>query len=83
MSTAGLKTFNITAMRQIYELHNANLQKYPELSGASVNHDSYSNAGMLKVKPESSAFPFRHYNHLAFVMIDSSMNVSPANTVPV
>lgn len=64
MSTAGLKTFNITATRQIYELHNANLQKYPELSGASVGHDSYSNAGMLKFKPESSAFPFRHYNHL-------------------
>ncbi|KAK7931188.1 hypothetical protein PG985_001900 [Apiospora marii] len=65
LSTAGLKAFNVTAMRQIYDLHNANIRQYPELaSGASASHDSYSNAGIRRFKSEDSAFPFRHYNHL-------------------
>ncbi|KAJ2982867.1 hypothetical protein NUW58_g6354 [Xylaria curta] len=64
MSTAGLKVYNVTAMRRIYEKHNEYLNKYPELLGAYVGHDSYSNAASRKIKPEASAFPFRDYNYL-------------------
>lgn len=64
MSTAGLKVYNITATRQIYELNNQYLNKYPQLLSAYVGHDTYSNVGVRRFKSEDSAFPFRDYNHL-------------------
>ncbi|KAI0460033.1 hypothetical protein F5B21DRAFT_523915 [Xylaria acuta] len=65
MSTAGLKKdFNITAMRQLYELNNKYLNAYPQLLNASIVHESYANKAVRSFKSEDSAFPFRGYNHL-------------------
>lgn len=66
MSTAGLKVYNITSTRQMYELNNKYLNKYPQLLDAYVSMDSYSNIGVRRFKSEDSAFPFRDYNHLTY-----------------
>ncbi|PLB52313.1 FAD-binding domain-containing protein [Aspergillus steynii IBT 23096] len=65
-STAGIKSYNITAQREIYELFNRRVAEQPEFKTARVVHEGYSNAGVRKRDPASSAFPFRDENHLLF-----------------
>lgn len=67
MSTSGLKEYNVTQTRLIYEVNNNYLNKYPQLQTASVVHEGYSNAAVRTFASDSSAFPFRDYNHLTYV----------------
>lgn len=66
-STAGLKTYNITTTRQIYELNKQYIKQYPQLLSPAVVHEGYSTAAVHKVKSEDSAVPFRDYDFLTYV----------------
>lgn len=68
-STAGLKSYNITAQREIYELFNKRVAAHSEFKTARVVHEGYSNVGVRKRDSASSAFPFRDENHLMYVNV--------------
>ncbi|KAK1143241.1 hypothetical protein N8T08_006941 [Aspergillus melleus] len=79
-STAGLKRYNITAQRNIYDLFNKKVAEHPEFKAARVVHEGYSNVGVRKRDSASSAFPFRDENHLMYfdAVIDEGSNLTEA-----
>lgn len=69
MSTSGVKVYNVTATREVYQLYQQYLDRYPQLSNSYVAHEGYSNAAVRSFRAEDSAFPFREYNHLLYVTL--------------
>ncbi|KAI1393510.1 uncharacterized protein F4822DRAFT_423980 [Hypoxylon trugodes] len=70
MSTANLKIYNITTTRQVYDLNNEYIRKYPQLLNPSVLHEGYANVAVRRFKSEDSAYPFRDYNHLTSFQVE-------------
>ncbi|PYH44672.1 FAD-binding oxidoreductase [Aspergillus saccharolyticus JOP 1030-1] len=68
MSTTGLQQFNVTAFRQVYELFNAYLKKYPALKLSILLLEVYNPAAIRAIDATSSAFPHRADNILALAM---------------
>lgn len=62
--TAGLQVYNVTVQRQLYDLYNKKVAKEPLLSGTKLVHEGYAVEGVLRGKPEDSAFPLRDDNLL-------------------
>lgn len=71
-STVGLKTYNITTTRQIYELNKQYIKQYPQLLSPAVVHEGYSTAAVHRVRSEDSAVPFRDYDFLTYVNSSST-----------
>ncbi|VBB79782.1 Putative dehydrogenase [Podospora comata] len=64
--TAGLQVYNVTVQRQLYDLYNKKVAKEPLLSGTKLVHEGYAVEGVLRGKPEDSAFPLRDDNLLMY-----------------
>jgi hypothetical protein len=63
--TAGLQTYNSTAMRAIYDLYNKKISQNPVLGGTRVLVEGYSVAGVRSFKSEDSAYALREDHILA------------------
>lgn len=61
---AGLKEYNATAQREIFELYRKNIFKHPEWLGSVIVLEGYSVQGVQKVDPASSAYALRDDNLL-------------------
>ncbi|KAK3178716.1 hypothetical protein OEA41_000853 [Lepraria neglecta] len=74
LGTANLQTYNVTAMRAIYDLYNQKISQHPELGGTRVLVEGYAVQGVHSFKSDDSAFPLRDDNILTYfdVRFDSS-----------
>ena len=68
-NTAGLRNWNITATRAIYDLFAYNVALHPEWSRSTVTMEDYAHDGVLAVDPASTAYPWRERLLLNFVSI--------------
>ncbi|KAK3936557.1 hypothetical protein QBC46DRAFT_366841 [Diplogelasinospora grovesii] len=59
IGTAGLQTFNVTAMRAIYDLYNHKVVQHPQLGDTRVLVEGYSVQGVLSFPSDDSAYPLR------------------------
>lgn len=64
IGTANLQTYNVTAMRAIYNLYGEKLRQHPELNQTRVLHEGYSMAGVKSFPSNGSAYPQRDENIL-------------------
>ncbi|KAI4127298.1 MAG: hypothetical protein LQ338_003258 [Usnochroma carphineum] len=55
----GLKAYNITANRQVYDLYKQLVAEHPEFSGSVAQFENYAQEGMRAVDPVSTAYPHR------------------------
>ncbi|KAL8907959.1 MAG: hypothetical protein Q9207_001105 [Kuettlingeria erythrocarpa] len=60
----GLKEYNITANRQVYNLFKAFMGEHPEFSSSVVQFENYAQEGLRAVDPASTAYPHRGDNIL-------------------
>lgn len=60
-STAGLRTWNVTAERRIYKYFNAMIAERPEFTQSVAFHEGYSTEAVNKVNPALSAVSYRDY----------------------
>lgn len=67
ISTAGLQVYSVTAQRQVYDLFNRQVARYPEHGITRVVHEGYSVEGVRHVNADESAYPLRHNNLLMYV----------------
>lgn len=67
--TAGLREFNLTAQRQIYDLYKSNIEKYPDLKDSWVVLEQYSVKGVTDVDSKSQSYPWRDDYLLVYVPI--------------
>lgn len=61
---AGLKRYNVTANRMVYEVFSEMVTHVPALNGSFVQFETYSVEGMNAVDEASSAYPHREDNLL-------------------
>ncbi|KAL8737287.1 MAG: hypothetical protein Q9181_001841 [Wetmoreana brouardii] len=59
-----LKTYNITANRQVYDLFKTFINNHPEFAGSILQFENYALEGMKAVDPASTAYPHRDDNIL-------------------
>ncbi|KAL8703191.1 MAG: hypothetical protein Q9201_003610 [Fulgogasparrea decipioides] len=59
-----LKTYNITANRQTYDLFKTFVNNHPEFAGSILQFEDYALEGMKAVDPASTAYPHRDDNIL-------------------
>ncbi|TLS21008.1 uncharacterized protein PpBr36_10744 [Pyricularia pennisetigena] len=65
ITTAGLRTYNLTAERQIWDGFKRRVAKNPKLTAKTIIiHEGYATEGVEKMDPASSAYPFRGDRHL-------------------
>lgn len=65
--SAGLRVWNITAQRQIYNLFNQKLAERPQVfSRSAVVMEDYSHEGVVSIHPSSSAYPWRDRSLLRY-----------------
>ncbi|KAL8947996.1 MAG: hypothetical protein Q9222_005778 [Ikaeria aurantiellina] len=55
----GLKVYNITANRQVYELQKQLIAEHPEFSGSVAQFENYAVEGLKAVDPASTAYAHR------------------------
>ena len=65
-----LETYNVEAMRQMYDLFASNTQDTPAFNGSVILYEGYSVQGVQAVPSDSTAFPFRGDNLLLAPMIN-------------
>lgn len=68
-ATSYLQAWNATAQRQIYSLYHQKISENPEWVNSFVVMEDYSHEGVAAVDPASSAYPWRDYSLLRFVMV--------------
>lgn len=74
---AGLKVWNVTTQRQIYDLYNERIREYPEFQRTTVNMEDYSHEGVDAIDPDTSAYPWRDRGLLRYVLIPAPFSSSP------
>lgn len=73
----GLKTYNVEAIRKVYEEIDETMRRIPELAGSFFLLESYANHGVQAVKDESTAFPHRRDN----ILVTSYVMYLPNSTI--
>ncbi|KAI1350304.1 Glucooligosaccharide oxidase [Xylaria sp. FL0043] len=73
-ATAYLKTWNVTAQRQIYDLFRKNVNENAEWFNSSVVMEDYSHEGVAAVDPASSAYPWREFSLLTYINVDYAVD---------
>ncbi|KAL8839882.1 MAG: hypothetical protein Q9170_001562 [Blastenia crenularia] len=61
----GLKTYNITANREMYYLYKQLVNEHPEFSGSVVQFENYALEGLKAIDPASTAYAHRDDDILA------------------
>ncbi|TLD18037.1 hypothetical protein PspLS_10362 [Pyricularia sp. CBS 133598] len=65
ITTAGLRTYNLTAEHQIWDGFKRRVSKNPKLTAKTIIiHEGYATEGVERVDRDSSAYPFRGDRHL-------------------
>lgn len=59
IGTSNLQTFNVTAMRSIYDLYGEKIAQHPELGDTRVLAECYAVKGVTSFPADDSAFPQR------------------------
>ncbi|RYP51126.1 hypothetical protein DL768_003473 [Monosporascus sp. mg162] len=71
-SVAGLKTYNVTTERKIYDAFNERVATHPELAfGIRLVHESYATESVQSVNPASLAFTHRNNFHIVFLLVEA------------
>lgn len=70
-----LESYNITAVRKVYDMFAAALRDKPEFANSMILFENYPRQGVQKVKNKDSAFAFRNDGILAAPLI----NFRPGN----
>ncbi|TVY85094.1 FAD-linked oxidoreductase azaG [Lachnellula suecica] len=75
----GLKTYNVTALRQVYNEVDETFRKVPEIAGSFFILEGYSTQGVKAIDPETTAFPHRDDNLLltSYVMYAPNSAIDP------
>ncbi|KAK3356007.1 hypothetical protein B0H65DRAFT_65379 [Neurospora tetraspora] len=73
---AGLKVWNVTTQRQIYDLYNEKIRQYPEFQRTTVSMEDYSHEGVNAIDPDTSAYPWRDRGLLSFIAVTYDPNPS-------
>jgi hypothetical protein len=75
----GLKSYNITAVRQVYDEINETFRKVPEIAGSFFLLEGYSTQAVKAVDPKATAFPHRDDNILvtSYVMYPPNSTIDP------
>ncbi|GAP88217.1 putative FAD binding domain-containing protein [Rosellinia necatrix] len=64
VSSALLRTWNITTQRQIYDMFNEKVALYPELANTAILLETYATKGMSDIPAHTSAYPWREELHI-------------------
>ncbi|KAI0540093.1 hypothetical protein GGR58DRAFT_462325 [Xylaria digitata] len=73
----GLKSYNVTAVRQVYDLIDETFTKVPEVSGSFFLLEGYSTQGVQAVNSASTAFPHRDDK----ILVTSYVQYKPNSTI--
>lgn len=75
----GLKSYNVSAVRQVYNEIDETFSKVPEVAGSFFLLEGYSTQAVKAVDPESTAFPHRDDNILvtSYVMYQPNSTTDP------
>ncbi|KAI4243322.1 MAG: hypothetical protein L6R40_003494 [Gallowayella cf. fulva] len=64
----GLKSYNVTANRQVYDLFKQLVTEHPEFNGSVTHFEGFALQGMQAVDPDSTAYPHRDDNFLVSLL---------------
>ncbi len=73
----GLKSFNVVAVRKVYNHINETFSKVPELAGSVFLLEGYSTQAVQAVDPASTAFPHRDDE----ILVTSYVQYKPNSTI--
>ncbi|KAF7947824.1 hypothetical protein EAE96_008902 [Botrytis aclada] len=75
----GLKAYNVTAVRQVYNEIDSTFRKVPEIAGSFFLLEGYSTQAVQAIDAASTAFPHRDDNILvtSYVMYAPDSNIDP------
>ena len=75
----GFKSYNVTAVRQVYNEIDETFSKVPEVAGSFFLLEGYSTQAVKAVDPESTAFPHRDDNILVtpYIMYVLNSTIDP------
>ncbi|KUJ13259.1 FAD-binding domain-containing protein [Mollisia scopiformis] len=73
----GLKSHNLTAIRQVYNEIDETFKKVPEISGSFFLLEAYSTQAVKAVGPKSTAFPHREDN----ILVTSYIMYAPNSAI--
>ncbi|KAI0384963.1 hypothetical protein F5Y04DRAFT_202214 [Hypomontagnella monticulosa] len=73
----GLKSYNTSAVRKVYDDIDATFREVPELAGSFFLLEGYSTQGVQAVDPKSTAFPHRSDN----LLVTSYLQYKPNSTI--
>ena len=71
LNPVGLKEYNVTTSRAVYNLFKEMVTKHPGLNGSIVQLENYPVQKMKTIDVASTAYPHRSDNVLAFVSLHS------------
>jgi FAD/FMN-containing dehydrogenase len=77
---AGLKEYNVTAQRQVFELFKKNIFHDPAILGSVIVMEGYSTQAVAKVDPASTAYALRDDDLLVYVSQPTISNFVPTST---
>jgi len=73
----GLKSYNVPAVRQVYNDIDATFQKTPEVAGSFFLLEGYSTQAVKAIDPATAAFPHRDDN----ILVTSYVMYAPNSTI--
>ena len=75
----GLKSYNVTAVRQVYNEIDSTFRKVPEIAGSFFLVEGYSTQAVKAIDAVNTAFPHRDDNILvtSYVMYAPDSNIDP------
>ncbi|KAI1820314.1 FAD-binding domain-containing protein [Xylaria intraflava] len=75
----GLDSYNISAVREVYNEIDETFRKVPELAGSLFLLEGYSSQGVRAIRPETTAFPHRNDNILVtpYVQYKPNAEIDP------
>lgn len=73
----GLKSYNVTAVRQVYNEIDETFRKVPEIAGSFFLLEGYSSQAVKAVDPKTTAFPHRDDN----ILVTSYVMYAPNSAI--
>ncbi|CAG8958962.1 hypothetical protein HYFRA_00012959 [Hymenoscyphus fraxineus] len=73
----GLQSYNVTAVREVYNEIDSTFNKVPEVAGSFFLLEGYSTQAVKAIDPDSTAFPHRDDN----ILVTSYIQYKPNSTI--
>ena len=77
----GLKTYNITANRAVYNLYKNLVNEHPEFNGSIVQFENYALEGMKAIDPASTSYAHRDDDLLVYVNLPCLFSILTAGNL--